>query len=73
MNKLKSAEEVHIYDWTAYPSAKEMSVDFLKDVGKKEYDGVKNADIVIILTPQGGGTHTELGMAIAFDKKKYMP
>jgi len=70
--KLKSAGWVHTYDWTVDISTKELTIDFLKDVGKKEYDGVKNADIVIVLTPQGGGTHAELGMAIAFNKKIYI-
>ena len=45
---------------------------FLRDVGIKEYEGVKNADIVIVLTPEGGGTHIELGMAIALNKKIYI-
>jgi len=71
-NKLKSAGWVHTCDWTASLSTEEMSVDFLKGIGKKEYDGVKNADIVIILTPQGGGTHTELGIALALNKKIYI-
>jgi len=71
-NKLKSVGWVHTYDWTVGISEEKLSIDFLKDIGKKEYDGVKNADIVIVLTPQGGGTHTELGMAIALNKKIYI-
>ena len=71
-SKLKAEGWIHTHDWTVDISAKEMSVDFLKDIGMKEYDGVKNADVVIVLTPQGGGTHTELGMAIALNKKIYV-
>ena len=37
-----------------------------------EYTGVKEADVVIVLTPQGRGTHTEPGMAIAFNKRIYL-
>ena len=69
---MKAVGWVHTYDWTIDISAKEKSIDFLKEIGQKEYTGVKNADIIIVLTPQGGGTHTELGMAIAFNKKIYV-
>ena len=44
----------------------------LKAVGKKEYEGVKQADVVVVLTPQGRGTHVELGMAIALNKIVYL-
>ena len=62
----------HTYDWTVDGSAKETDVETLKSVGQKEHDGVKSADIVIVLTPQGRGTHVELGMAIAFEKIVYI-
>jgi len=71
-DKLKSANWIHTYDWTTHGSVKESNVELLKEVGLKEYDGVKDADIVIILTPQGRGTHTELGMAIALNKQIYL-
>ena len=35
-------------------------------------NGVKEADVVIILTPQGRGTHTELGIALALNKQIYL-
>ena len=70
--KLKSAGWIHTYDWTVHGSVKEGSVELLKEIGQKEYDGVKDADIIIVLTPQGRGTHTELGMAIALNKKIYL-
>lgn len=38
----------------------------------RECEGVKAADIVIVITPQGRGTHIELGMAIALGKKVYI-
>lgn len=61
---------VHTYDWTSnlnVTSSENMSI-----VAQKEFEGVKNADIVIVLNPQGRGTHTELGMAIALNKKVYI-
>ena len=62
----------HAYDWTAHGSIKDTSIDTLKSVGQLAYDGVKNADIVIVLSPQGRGTHVELGMAIALEKVVYI-
>jgi len=70
--KLKSAGWTHIYDWTVHGSVKESNVELLKEVAQKEFNGVKDADVVIVLTPGGRGTHTELGMAIAFNKKIYI-
>ena len=62
----------HTYDWTVHGAVKETDMETLKAVGQKEYDGVKHADVVIVLTPQGRGTHVELGMAIAFNKIIYI-
>jgi len=70
--KLKSAGWKHTYDWTVDGSLKANSIEMLKEIGEMEYNGVKEADVIIILTPQGGGTHTELGMAIAFNKQIYL-
>ena len=70
--KLKSAGWTHTYDWTVHGAAKEHSLEIIKEIGKLEYDGVQEADVVIILTPQGRGTHTELGMAIALNKQVYL-
>ncbi len=69
---LKDAGWTHTYDWTRCSSDKEMDTDALRLMGEKEYNGIKQADIVIVLTPQGKGTHTEYGMAIALDKKVYL-
>jgi nucleoside 2-deoxyribosyltransferase len=69
---LKNAGWEHTYDWTLYCPAKETDVETLKSIGEKEYEGIKQSDVVIILTPQGRGTHTEFGMAIALNKKVYL-
>lgn len=69
---LKADGWEHTYDWTIRGSMREADIETLKSVGQKELDGVKNADIVIVLTPQGRGTHVELGMAIALNKLIYI-
>ena len=68
-DRLKSHSWIHTYDWTYFDLSSENSPENLRSIGKKEYEGVKAADIVIIITPQGRGTHTELGMAVAMGKK----
>ena len=70
--KLKAEGWTHTYDWTVHGSIKGRNAETLKMIAQKEFDGVKEADIVIVLTPQGRGTHTEFGMAIAFNKKIYL-
>jgi len=70
--KLKAAGWTHTYDWTVNESIRETDIESLKDVGQKELNAVREADIVVVLTPQGKGTHTEFGMAIAFNKKIYL-
>lgn len=69
---LKNSGWIHTYDWTSLASIKESDTETLRHIGEKEYDGVRQADIVIVLTPQGRGTHTEFGMAIAFNKIIYL-
>ena len=69
---LKNAGWEHTYDWTLHCQEKETDLAALKAIGEQEYEGVKRADVVIILTPQGRGTHTEFGMAIALNKIVYL-
>jgi len=69
---LKDNDWTHTCDWTNFDVSSEDNVDFFRAIGEKEYDGVKAADIVIVITPQGQGTHIELGMAIALGKKVYI-
>jgi len=65
---LENAGWTHTYDWTSLALEKETDTETLRHIGEQEYNGVKQADVVIILTPQGRGTHTEFGMAIALNK-----
>lgn len=53
----------HTYDWTVHGA---VDVDRLPEVAKDEEEGVAVADVVIVLLPGGRGTHTELGIALAF-------
>ena len=69
---LKLSGWEHTYDWTAHGSIKETDIETLRSVGQKECDGVRDADVVIVLTPQGRGTHVELGIAIASNKVVYI-
>ena len=69
---LKNSGWVQTYDWTSQDLGKDMDMETLRLIGEKEYQGVMQADIVIVLTPQGRGTHTEFGMAIALDKIIYL-
>lgn len=69
---LKKAGWEHTYDWTTLCPVQETGIEKLKSIGEKEYDGIKQSDVVIILTPEGRGTHTELGIAIALNKKVYL-
>ena len=70
-NKLRAAGWTQTFDWTMH-LAEETNIDFLKDMAKKEFFGVKEADTVIVLQPEGKGTHTEFGMVIALNKTVYL-
>ena len=69
---LKAVGWIHTYDWTAHGSVKTTDPETLRAIGENEFDGVRNSDIVIVLTPQGRGTHTEFGMVLALNKKVYL-
>lgn len=71
-NLLKGNGWTHTYDWTDFDLSSEDNPDSLRIIGERECDGVKAADIVIVITPQGRGTHIELGMAIALGKRVYI-
>ena len=60
------------YDWTLHGSIKETTEQDLTDCANAELQGVRDADIVLVLLPGGRGTHAELGMAIALNKPVYI-
>jgi nucleoside 2-deoxyribosyltransferase len=67
---LKSYSFIHTYDWTQNERAD--SADQLKTIGEAERIGVLNADFLIVLLPGGKGTHVELGIALAQQKRVYL-
>lgn len=69
---LKNAGWEHTYDWTLNCHVKKIDAETLKSMGEKEYEGIKRSEVVIVLTPQGRGTHTEFGMAIALNKRVFL-
>ncbi|MFC0188692.1 nucleoside 2-deoxyribosyltransferase [Fictibacillus aquaticus] len=58
------------YDWTQ--NDKTTDEEQLCAIGEAEVRGIKDADIIVILLPGGKGTHTELGIAIAEEKKVFL-
>lgn len=75
---LKSWGHRHTYDWTAHGAVyrddakPEENAQACAEVAEKEMNGVRTADVVIVLTPGGRGTHAELGMALALGKRVIM-
>lgn len=68
---LKGNGWTHTYDWTDFDLPADDTND-LRVIGEREYAGVQAADVLIVLTPQGRGTHIEMGMAIALGKRVYI-
>jgi len=58
------------YDWTK--NGRAMSLDNLREIGKKEKEAVMGADVVIVLLPAGKGSHIELGIAIGSGREIYL-
>jgi len=61
-------------DWTVPlarfedPYKSRMDDDLLTALSIREVEGVRDADFCVALLPGGRGTHTEFGMALAWDK-----
>jgi len=59
--------EIHVtYDWTTHGRIDNASQ--LAEAGRREKQGVLDADVVVVLLPGGFGTHVELGLALAYEK-----
>lgn len=67
---LKLSDYRHTYDWTQHGSVQDCGSEEIAIVSELEYNGVKDADAVIVILPGGRGTHTELGIALADTNKK---
>lgn len=59
------------YDWTVHVG-EDVSVKDIRGYAEAEKQGIADSDVVILLLPAGRGTHVELGMALAWDKKVYL-
>ena len=64
---LRSAGHENTYDWTTHGSIQGEGKEILKKTMLNELNGVKEADMLIVLFPGGRGSHVELGMGIAFN------
>ncbi|MGP4107842.1 nucleoside 2-deoxyribosyltransferase [Virgibacillus sp. L01] len=68
--KLQSRGYNLTYDWTRNERA--TTERELSRIGILEKEAVLNCDFFILLLPGGKGSHTELGMALALDKRVYI-
>ena len=61
----------HTYNWAKNINGDE-TIEDLIEYSKLEQSGIIDSDVVIILLPAGRGTHIELGMALASNKKIFL-
>jgi hypothetical protein len=65
------------YDWTTHGPVWSKGVNEIKRVQQLEFQGVMDADFVVVLSedgyfPKGRGTHVEIGIAIASGKTIFL-
>ena len=70
-NAFEKLDVINAYNWAANIKEEETREDLI-DFAKKEMNAIKDADDVIFLLPLGKGSHIELGMALAYNKKIYL-
>lgn len=61
----------HTFNWTKYIDNYETTEDLI-NYSNLEQEGIANSDVVIILLPGGRGTHIELGISLALNKKIFL-
>ena len=61
----------HTYNWAKNINGDE-TIEDLVEYSKLEQQGIIDSDVVVILLPAGRGTHIELGMALALNKKIFL-
>lgn len=69
-SQLKEAGWHHTYDWTKNERA--TNREQLQKIGEEEREAIREADVFLLILEGGNGSHTELGMAIALEKKIYI-
>ncbi|WP_042220930.1 hypothetical protein [Oceanobacillus manasiensis] len=67
---LSSRGHVNTYDWTLNERAD--TVEQLGRIGTLEKQAVADCDFFILYLPGGKGSHVELGLALAYDKKVFI-
>jgi len=69
---LQAAGHEPTYSWWEHGSVQAEGLERIAQVAGLEADGVRGADLVIVLLPGGRGTHTELGIAIGSRKPIFL-
>lgn len=69
--KLVNLGHVHTYNW-AENIIEDETIEDMINASELEKQGIIDSDAVIIILPAGRGTHIELGMALALNKKIYL-
>ncbi|SET24306.1 Nucleoside 2-deoxyribosyltransferase [Oceanobacillus limi] len=69
-DELKKEGHLHTYDWTQ--NVRATTEDKLGAIGELEKQAVADCDFLVLLLPGGRGTHTELGMALAYGKPVFL-
>jgi len=64
LEALESQGWQRTYVW----SDKKLSSDRYGEIAKAELDGIRQADVAVVLLPGGYGTHAEIGAALALGK-----
>ena len=59
------------YDWTVHVN-QEVSARDICGYAEAEKQGIADSDAVILLLPAGRGSHVELGMALAWNKRIFL-
>lgn len=74
-NQLTAKGYHHTYDWTQNSGSgvsQEFTLGDLMKIGQYEKNAVRESDFVVVLLPGGNGTHVELGIALALEKKVFL-
>ncbi|MBB6444189.1 nucleoside 2-deoxyribosyltransferase [Bacillus benzoevorans] len=61
---------IQAYDWTM--NEKAATFEELRYIGEEAKQGIMDADFVVMILPAGKGSHLELGMAMALNKRIYL-
>ena len=69
--KLINLGHIHTYNWGKNIIENETIEDMIR-ASELEKQAIIDSDVVIIILPAGRGTHIELGMALALNKKVYL-